>query len=171
MSTTERDGELSSWRARDPQGFEKWQRAQIEAAQRRPIGSQSVPIVEKERFMSGWDPEKDEDRRSLDRDTLKRHEVWINEHTEKIAVLTSNYTWIKSTLEEIQAMVSTASDRIVRVEEYITRGICPDIEEIKHREGERAKQGYQSGESKRDRTLVVVSLVIALLVGVGGWFF
>lgn len=121
--------------------------------------------------MGNWDPERDEDRRSADRDTLKRHEWWINEHTEKIAVLESNYSWIKATLEEIQALIASTSERVVRVEEYIERGICPDIEEIKSINKENNRKSFQADTTRKDRLLIAASIIVALGVGIGGWFF
>lgn len=170
MSITERHGELSRWRERDPQGFANWQQAQIEAAMRRPIGSGHIPIVQPEGFMPQAERRND-DRRGADRDTLKRHEYWITEHTEKLATLVSNYEWIKETLVEIQALITSTSDRVLRIEDYLEKGICPDIAEMKQEAKDRADRAYLRGTKQRDRTLVVVSLMVALVVGIGGWFF
>jgi hypothetical protein len=171
MSITERHGELLRWRREDPEGFARWKEAQREAAERRPIGSSHIPVVSPEDFMGNWNPERDEDRRGADREALKRNELWINEHTQRIAVLESNYAWIKATLEEIQALIASTSERVVRVEEYIERGICPDIEEIKIANKEVSKRNFHADTTRKDRLLIGASIVVALGVGIGGWFF
>lgn len=117
------------------------------------------------------DDRDDRDRRSVDRKSLKELEGWVNTHTVEIASLTSNNVWIKQKLEEIGLLVSNVGDRIIRVEEYMNRGVAVDLEQIKLQLKESREQRQERESQQKNRVVMISGLIIALVVGIGGWFF